>query len=148
MGKDLKIVVTSERGDPCSLPDYWGSLDFDAKRFAVVWTLSGWRLPWTARLAKWLSSYALRATGMILAGINLWLILACHAFVAVRLGLSPFGLRDKSLIQQDIQALGIMKNLKAAIAFVKADAVNSKVSNTAGRRIAALRSAAARMGIA
>ena len=146
-GKELALAIAIADGSNMSLPTNWSKLSFDAKRFAVVWALLDSNVPLTTQLVKALPVYAARAAGMLLAGFNLWLILACHGFAAVRLAYSSIWNREKVWIQKDIRVLAIVRDLNAAITYVKADPLNADVDIKANQRIAALRKAAVNMGI-
>jgi len=146
-GKELKLVVVPAGAKETGLPENWGKLDFDAKRFAVVWTLADSKTPWLEKFVRWLPAYTARAAAMIVAGMNLWLILACHGLTAVKFAYTTFWQREKMVSQKDVRALAIMKDLKAAIAFVRADPMNEKMQISPDGRVATLRRAAVRMGI-
>ena len=146
-GVDLRLVVVSDRGNDVTLPENWTKLDYDAKRFAVVWNLADSRKSSFSRILNRLPTYACRAATMVVAGINLWLILACHALGALWFARHVFWQRERMLTRKDAEALKIMRNLKAAMAFAKSDPMNSSLGITPEWRIMCLKKAAARMGI-
>jgi len=145
--KELRLIVKTQSGDERGLPTNWSSLSFDAKRFAVVWNLGDSKKPRLVRAAKQIPSYATRYTVMAIAGINLWYIIPCHVTYAIWFAYQAVWRREQTLTKQDIEALKIMRDLKAAIAFAKADPANGMRSVNPEHRVAALKVAAVRMGI-
>ena len=147
-GAEARLTLIMRNGEEVSLPKNWAEMDSDARRFAVVRTLSepdktGW-----PGFVERLPSYGTRAIAMLICGFNLWLILACHGAGAIWFAYSVFWNRGKMLTKADVRALHIMRDLKAAIAFAKVDPMNASIGYTPEQRIAVLRKAAARMGIA
>jgi hypothetical protein len=149
-GKELRLAIMTGGADgkESSLPVNWSQLSFDAKRFAIVRALADSNVSPASRVLKALPAHATRLVAMILVGFNLWLILLCQSLAAVRLAYLMFWQRGKQLAYQDVRALTIMRDLKAAIAFVKGDPMNAEMQVKPEQRIAALRKAAVRMGIA
>lgn len=148
IGNEWRLVVTPVGYKTCTVTDQWEKLDFDAKRFAIVWALVDARMPWPAKVRDFLAGHSGRVVAMLLAGCNLWLILACHSATAAIYACFWIWRRDKLMTKRDVRALSIMRNLMAAFRFVKSDSVNSVLDITPERRIIALKRAAARLGIA
>jgi len=147
-GNDLRLVLTSSSGDESSLPTHWDKMSFDAKRFAVVMHLKDSKKSFMGQYAKNWPSQIWKTAAMMVAGLNLWLILACHAAGAVWFAYTVFVQRARLLTDADIKTLRVMRDLNAAIAYATADPANSSLNILPEQRIAALRKEANKLGIA
>ena len=144
---DLRLALDLGGGEVLGLPENWSKMDVDARRFAVVWTLQG-KQSLRSKLKQRVPRYALRAVAMIAAGFNLWLIIADHVPVALWVAYTTVYGRARALALADARALSVMRDLKAAISFARSDTTNDSSGMTVDERIASLRKAAGRMGIA
>jgi len=145
---DFALTMVNAVGTRFQLPKNWDQLDRAARRFAVVQALAN--AP-ASSLQKTLSQvpwYLAKVVAMVVAGMNLWLVLACHGSFAVCLAVVVFFFRHKALVKLDVKALRITRDLDAAVTFVRADKHGTALRVPPEVRIAALRREALRMGIA
>lgn len=147
IGAEVNLILSTHKDIEASLPKNWNELTIDAKRFAVVRVLVKLnRSGFEHYLKHW--PYKLMQVGaMFGAGMNLWLILFFQGLFAGWFAHSIFFQRAKTLIEDDLNALKVMRNLQAAIAFVKLDPMNKSLSVEPEQRIGALKHSAHSFGL-
>jgi hypothetical protein len=147
-GKELRIALLTSDGSTYDLPANWDSLSENAREFAVIHKLLKSRETWLSIQAGRWPATLFGILGMAAAGVNLWTILGYHALCGLWVAYATIVGREKALIQMDLKAFRITRDLSAAIAYINSDEVGVALMVSADHRIATLRRSANRLGIA
>jgi hypothetical protein len=148
VGPNLHLFVALDDGTEILLPKDWSTFSGDARRFSAVRSILSGRKSVARATLERLPMCGAEVVGMTLAGINLWLILACHAVFAVWIVVRAGSALERKQWLLDRRALKQTRDLKGAIAFAREDKDVSVPNRSREQRIALLKLEAFRLGIA
>ena len=147
-GSDRLEVELVAEGRRVHLPKNFHDLSAEVRRFAVIRAVTKQKKRLLERIVSAAPFYLVQTFAMLIAGLNLWSIIAYHSLWAASFIYIVLYQQSRVHAKQDCLALSVTRDLRAAKAFVLSADLGKHLKIRPEVRIEALDRAAKRLGIA